>query len=56
MRSLSEKISLETSLSQELVCMFTPERITEIVEILIPYADKGADFKLEVHIDIGEKV
>lgn len=46
---------METTLSQEVAFLFTPERITQLIEPLIPYADKGADFKFEVHIDIGRK-
>lgn len=53
--SIREKISMETTLSQEVAFLFTPERITQLIEPLIPYADKGADFKFEVHIDIGRK-
>lgn len=51
--SVKEKISMETTLSQEVAFLFTPEKISQLIEPLIPYADKGADFKFEVHIDIG---
>lgn len=53
--SLREKISIETSLTQELLFLFDYERTSKILDILIPYADKGADFILEAHIDIGRK-
>jgi len=53
--SLREKISIETSLTQELLFLFDYKRISQILDILIPYSDKGADFTLEAHIDIGKK-
>ncbi len=53
--SLREKISIETSLTQELLFLFDYKRVSEILDILIPYSDKGADFTLEAHIDIGKK-
>ncbi|MGM7682734.1 ribonuclease H-like YkuK family protein [Cytobacillus sp. Hm23] len=54
-RSLREKISLETSLSQEIAYDFTTKYVTELSEVILPYIDKGADFRLEVHLDIGKK-
>lgn len=53
--SLREKISIETSLTQELLFLFDYNHISQILDILIPYADKCADFSLEAHIDIGRK-
>ncbi|SHK23046.1 ribonuclease H-like YkuK family protein [Paramaledivibacter caminithermalis] len=53
--SLREKISIETSLTQELLFLFDYKRISEILDILIPYLDKGSDFTIEAHIDIGRK-
>lgn len=53
--SLREKISIETSLTQELLFLFDYEKVSQILDILIPYADKGVDFTLEAHIDIGQK-
>lgn len=53
--SLREKISIETSLTQELLFLFDYNRVSQILDILIPYVDKGADFSLEAHIDIGRK-
>lgn len=51
--SLREKISIETSLTQELLFLIDYTRVSEILDILLPFADKGADFHLEAHIDIG---
>lgn len=54
-QSLREKISLETSLSQEIAYYVTPEMVTCISDVLLPYVDKGADFTLSIHLDIGTK-
>ncbi|WP_432666114.1 ribonuclease H-like YkuK family protein [Wukongibacter baidiensis] len=53
--SLREKISIETSLTQELLFLFDYNRTSQIIDILIPHADKGANFILEAHIDIGRR-
>ncbi len=53
--SLREKISIETSLTQEILYLIDYNRMSQILEILIPYADKGADISIEAHIDIGTK-
>lgn len=54
-KNLHEKISMETTLSQELAYTFTSSYLTEIAEILIPYSDEGADLIFEIHLDIGRK-
>ncbi|MBN6187578.1 ribonuclease H-like YkuK family protein [Aneurinibacillus sp. BA2021] len=51
--SLREKISLETSLSQEIAYYVTPDMLARISDVLLPYVDKGADFTLSIHLDIG---
>ncbi|WP_051330903.1 ribonuclease H-like YkuK family protein [Aneurinibacillus terranovensis] len=53
MKSLREKISLETTLSEEIACYFTADRLDAITDILLPYVDKEADFSLSIHLDIG---
>jgi predicted RNase H-related nuclease YkuK (DUF458 family) len=55
MKSLHEKISMETSLSQEIAFLFTPNHLSLLSNILIPYLDNGADFNFEIHLDIGKK-
>jgi predicted RNase H-related nuclease YkuK (DUF458 family) len=52
-QSLREKISLETSLSQEIAYYLTPQMIGYISDVLLPYVDKGADFTISIHLDIG---
>ncbi|MBM7659553.1 putative RNase H-related nuclease YkuK (DUF458 family) [Bacillus mesophilus] len=54
-RSIREKISLETAYSQELASLFTSEHFDEMTDILVPYADEGADLRFGIHLDIGRK-
>ncbi|MFJ8530706.1 ribonuclease H-like YkuK family protein [Bacillus sp. NPDC094106] len=51
--TLREKIYLETQLSQEIACLFTPDHIQRIWDLLHPYAHEGAGFVMEIHLDIG---
>ncbi len=50
---LQEKISLETNFTQEVACMFTPEKQKQIIDLLLPYIEKGASFKMVGHLDLG---
>ncbi len=52
--SLREKIYLETQFSQEIACLFTPDRIQQLWDILYPYCEEGAEFVMEIHLDIGK--
>ncbi|WP_338421134.1 ribonuclease H-like YkuK family protein [Mesobacillus harenae] len=53
MDQLHERISLETSLTEEIVSLFTEERKTTMIDIVLPYIYQGASFKMEGHLDIG---
>jgi len=53
MSNLHERISYETSLTEEIVSMFTEERKNQLIDIVLPHIYKGASFKIEGHIDIG---
>ncbi|MFA9556891.1 ribonuclease H-like YkuK family protein [Evansella sp. AB-rgal1] len=53
--NLQEKISLETSLTEEVASMFTDEKKDRLINIVLPYVYKGASFTIEGHIDIGAK-
>lgn len=53
MTHLHERISLELSLTEEIVSMFTDERKSELINIVLPYLYQGATFTMEGHIDIG---
>lgn len=51
--SLKEKISLETNFTQEVAYMFTPEKQNQIIDLLLPYVEKGANFIMVGHLDMG---
>ncbi|MBE4908919.1 ribonuclease H-like YkuK family protein [Bacillus luteolus] len=55
LKSIREKISLETSFSQEIAYLFSPEDLADLTEIILPYADEGADLTIEIHLDIGSR-
>jgi len=52
--NLREKISIETYLTQQIASKFTPDILDDIINIIIPYIDKGSEFHHEVHIDVGK--
>jgi len=53
--SLREKIFIETSLTQEILYMFDYDRISRILDVLMPYEESGVGFSIEAHLDIGKK-
>ena len=53
MDHLHERISKETSLTEEVVTMFTEERKNIMIDIVLPHIYKGATFTMEGHLDIG---
>ncbi|MEH7332345.1 ribonuclease H-like YkuK family protein [Neobacillus drentensis] len=53
MTHLHERISLELSLTEEIVSMFTEDRKNQLISIVLPYLYQGATFTIEGHIDIG---
>lgn len=53
MTTLHERISFETSLTEQVAALFTEERKNELIEIVLPHIYKGATFTIEGHIDIG---
>lgn len=53
MHHLHERISLELSLTEEIVAMFSEDQKTQLIEIILPNLYKGATFTMEGHIDIG---
>lgn len=52
--SLREKISIETSLSQEVAFLMDTDFHNEMVDILIDNVDNGSGYDLKIHIDVGE--
>ncbi len=53
MLHLHERISYETSLTEEIVSLFTTERKNEMINIVLPHIYQGATFSMEGHLDIG---
>ena len=53
--SIREKISIETTLSQEVAYMLSTGYMLELMDLLIPHTDEGADLTFEIHLDIGRK-
>ncbi|WP_199615771.1 ribonuclease H-like YkuK family protein [Paenibacillus alkalitolerans] len=51
--SVKEKLSLETSFSQEIAALFDNGRRNMLEDIILPYIDQGADIKYFVDIDAG---
>lgn len=53
MEHLHERISKETSLTEEVVAMFTEERKNNMIDIVLPFIYQGSSFTMEGHLDIG---
>jgi uncharacterized protein len=53
MTHLHERISLELSLTEEIVSLFTEDRKNQLIDIILPYLYQGSTFSMEGHIDIG---
>lgn len=53
MTNLHERISYETTLTEEIVSMFTHEKQDRLISIILPNIYQGASFTIEGHIDIG---
>lgn len=52
-KSLREKISLETALTQEIAYMFTPRHIDMILDVITANGYQDIHLDLEIHLDIG---
>jgi uncharacterized protein len=50
---LHEKISYETTLTEEVVSLFTEDRKNQLIDVVLPFVYQGATFSIEGHIDIG---
>ncbi|MDO6451440.1 ribonuclease H-like YkuK family protein [Oceanobacillus profundus] len=55
MMNLHERISYETTLTEEVVSMFSEEKKEELINIILPNIYRGASFSIEGHIDIGSE-
>jgi len=55
LKNLREKITYETTLSQQIASLFTAKHLEELLELLLPYEREGADLTFQIHLDIGRK-
>lgn len=53
MENLHERISYETTLTEEVVSLFTEDKKEQLIQIVLPNIYKGASLSIEGHIDIG---
>lgn len=53
MTNLHERISFETTLTEEIVSLFTNDKKERLINIVLPNVYKGSSFSIEGHIDIG---
>ncbi|AZV43188.1 ribonuclease H-like YkuK family protein [Peribacillus asahii] len=53
MDRIHERLSHETSLTEEVVSLFTEEKKNVMIDIVLPFIYKGATFTMEGHLDIG---
>ncbi|WP_245856149.1 ribonuclease H-like YkuK family protein [Paenibacillus rigui] len=51
--SLKEKLTMETSLSQEMACYFSVDAVRRMEEQLLPYVYQGAVLETFIDIDAG---
>ena len=51
--NLHEKISMETSLTEQVAYLFSEERKNELIDIVLPHIYRGSSFTMEGHIDVG---
>ncbi|MCT2536994.1 ribonuclease H-like YkuK family protein [Aquibacillus koreensis] len=51
--NLHEKISMETTLTEQVALLFDDERKNELIDIVLPHLYRGSSFSIEGHIDVG---
>jgi predicted RNase H-related nuclease YkuK (DUF458 family) len=51
--SIKEKLSMETSYSEEIAAYFTPEKRFVLEDIILPYVYKGSSLTFYIDIDAG---
>ncbi|MDL4842655.1 ribonuclease H-like YkuK family protein [Aquibacillus rhizosphaerae] len=51
--NLHEKISMETTLTEQVASLFDEKRKTQLIDIILPHLYRGSSFSMEGHIDIG---
>lgn len=55
MTSVKEKLSMETSLSQEVASYFAGDAVHQMEEVLLPYVYQGASLQSFIDIDAGTR-
>ncbi|UJF35424.1 ribonuclease H-like YkuK family protein [Paenibacillus hexagrammi] len=56
LRSVREKLSTETALSEEIAMYISEDKRKEMEDIVVPYIYKGASIDMFIHIDAGADV
>ncbi|OLO40404.1 hypothetical protein BTR23_07920 [Alkalihalophilus pseudofirmus] len=51
---LHSKISIETTLTEQIAQLFTPQRKRHLINIILPYIKEGSSLTIEGHIDVGQ--
>ncbi|WP_407272427.1 ribonuclease H-like YkuK family protein [Radiobacillus sp. PE A8.2] len=51
--NLHEKISMETTLTEQVAFLFNDDRKNQLIDIVLPYLYRGSSFSMEGHIDVG---
>ncbi|MRH43749.1 hypothetical protein GH741_13815 [Aquibacillus halophilus] len=51
--NLHEKISMETTLTEQVAYLFNEERKNRLIDIVLPHIYRGSSFTMEGHIDVG---
>ncbi|WP_138418824.1 ribonuclease H-like YkuK family protein [Aquibacillus sediminis] len=51
--NLHEKISMETSLTEQVAYLFDEEKKKQLIDIVLPHIYRGSSFTMEGHIDVG---
>jgi predicted RNase H-related nuclease YkuK (DUF458 family) len=54
LRSIKEKLSTETSYSEEISLFFDEQRRSEMEDIVLPFVYQGASVEMFIHIDAGK--
>lgn len=54
MYSIRQKLSMETSISEEIITAFGMDRVRQLEDLVLPYVYQGASFQTYVDIDAGE--
>ena len=51
--NLREKISMETSMTEQVAYLFDEEKKNKLIDIVLPHLYRGSSFTMEGHLDVG---